>query len=132
MKPAMLLAAGLALAPAARSESVDVDVRVVCLEGREARVEFVARRSAWVAVYGEFSDGSLRAIFPDTMSGTHWVEANEVRSLEVHLPADATLESVQAVASTAWFDPAGLWIASGPSASRPGRVPGVPAAGTWT
>jgi hypothetical protein len=128
MKPAMLLAVGLLAAPVARAADPEVEVRVLQMEGREARVELVANRSAWVAVYGAFSDGSLRAIFPDEGQGAHWVEANEVRAFSVELPADAVLQSVQAVASAAWFDPAGLWIArapsGGPGSSVGGAVPG--------
>jgi hypothetical protein len=119
----MLLALCLLPVSAARAAYVEVDVRVIPGEGREARVEFVAKNSAWVALYGTFSDGTLRAIFPAEGQGTHWVEANEVRALSVELPADALLESVQAVASTSWFDPAGLWIAAGPE-FVPGTVRG--------
>jgi hypothetical protein len=128
MKPAMLLAAGLLAAPAARALPTqvgpEVEVRVVQVEARQARVELVSNRSAWVAVYGAFSDGSLRAIFPGGGHGSQWVEANEVRAFSVELPPDASLESVQAVASAAWFDPAGLWIAVAPSGVGDSRVVG--------
>jgi hypothetical protein len=118
MRAALALAAAgfplLALAPDARSE-IRVDVRVTEGPGRAALVEFRADRGAWVALYGSFSDGSLRTLASDEQGSPEWVQADELRVISVELTEGLHLESVQAVASPLWFDAWQLWIASAPA-----------------
>jgi len=123
-------AATLALAPEARSE-IRVDVRVTEELGHAAFVEFTPDQAAWVALYGSFSDGSLRALGPADAS-PEWVPANERRVISVELIEGLHLESVQAVASPRWFDPRQLWIAAASEKQEEGRVSIGNVGGLWS
>lgn len=128
-----LLAAGvpmLALAPEARGE-IRVDVRVTEELGHAAFVEFTADQGAWVALYGSFSDGSLRTLGPVAES-PEWLPANEKRVISVELTEGLHLESVQAVASPRWFDPRQLWIAAAPEGKEEERVSIGNTGGLWS
>lgn len=118
MTPAVLALTGtllLAAGPVPRAD-VRVDVRVTReLGGTATFVEFSPDQASWVALYGTFSDGSLRTLFPSEDEEASWVPANEVRVIPVDVPAGLRLETVQAVASPRWFDPRELWIASAPA-----------------
>lgn len=118
-----LVAASLtAPQPAAASPAgISVDVNVIRAVETRAWVEFSPERSSFVALYGVFSDGTLRPLFPEVEGYDHWVEAREVRVVGVDVPEGIRLESVQAVASARWFDPGQLWIAS----AEPGRTRGL-------
>jgi hypothetical protein len=111
----------LALAPEARSE-IRVDVQVTEHSERAARVEFRADRGAWVALYGSFSDGSLRTLASGEDGSPEWVQADEVRVISVQLTEGLRLESVQAVASPRWFDAWQLWIAAAPAENGRARA----------
>lgn len=109
-----LLMSAFALAPSlSLAADVRVDVRVTAdaCDTRTAWVEFRPDRGAYVALYASFSDGTLRPVFPIGWGGSHWVGCREPRKVPVVLPHGARLESVQAVASEQWFDPAQCWIA---------------------
>jgi hypothetical protein len=130
----LTVAAGLlALAPDARAE-IRVEVRVteeLGLSGRAALVEFSPEEGAWVALYGSFSDGSLRPLGPAAEDSPEWVRANEIRVISVELTGGLRLESVQAVASPRWFDPRQLWIAAAPD-GRGLRVSTEDGGGLWS
>lgn len=113
------LAAAIACAPAVGVADVKVDVRVTEGSAHEAWVEFSPDQGAFVALYGAFSDGSLRALFPVACGDCYWVEANEMRHILVEVPGGVRLESVEALASRKWFDPTVVWIASAPSGGAP-------------
>jgi hypothetical protein len=90
-------------------------------------VEFRADRGAWVALYGSFSDGSLRTLASGEDGSPEWVQADEVRVISVELTEGLRLESVQAVASPRWFDAWQLWIAAAPAENEgpwAGTAPG--------
>jgi len=120
----------LATAPEARSE-IRVDVRVTEELGHAALVEFSPDQGAWVALYGTFSDGSLRTLCPAAQS-PEWIPANETHVVSVELTDGLRLESVQAVASPRWFDPQQLWIAAGPGAGSVGRGSAGNDEGQWS
>jgi hypothetical protein len=112
--PFFLLGAVILLpAVALGSQVVSVEVRVTGTQerGSEAWIEFSPNRSAFVALYATFSDGSLIPVFPSNPNLSHWVNGREIRIERIHLPRGAHLESLQAVASAEWFDPRQCWIA---------------------
>ena len=127
MRPAAIVAASVLLAAVgtARNARADVHVEVRVTEeiGHAAFVEFSPSQGAWVALYGSFSDGSLRTLVPvDAEASAEWIPANEVRTITVELVDGLRLESVQAVASRRWFDPRQLWIAGTVSSASSGGL----------
>ncbi len=138
MKRLMILA-GMLLLPttAMASHDVNVDVRIVGSrdvggyghgygyrsDGIETWVEFYPDRSAFVALYAAYSDGSVSLIYP--LDGErHWVDGHCGGSVPVWVPRGLRLDSVQVVASRRWFDPAECWVTSGPPYGRHDYRPG--------
>lgn len=109
-----LIPAGLPATALASHDAVSVDVRVGGGTGwfdDEAWIEFRPSRASWVALYAAFSDGSLELVFPRESGESHWVDGCEPRVVRVFAPCGASLDHVQAVASSGWFDPAECWVA---------------------
>jgi hypothetical protein len=106
----VLMLAALASVPSvALASDVFVNVRTV---GHDARtiVEFRPKHGAYVALYGHFSDGEVRPLFPSSDCSSFWVDGREVRVIEV-VPCGARLEDVQVITSSHWFDPSECWVA---------------------
>jgi hypothetical protein len=106
----VLMLAALASVPSvALASDVFVYVRTV---GHDARtiVEFRPKHGAYVALYGHFSDGEVRPLFPSSDCSSFWVDGREVRVIEV-VPCGARLEDVQVITSSHWFDPSECWVA---------------------
>jgi hypothetical protein len=113
VRRALLLAAAaatLAGTHPAGAAAVTVDVRVLVLQELSARVEYRPEQPAFVALYAAFSDGTMETVLPEPAGPSHWVASAEARTLTIPLSAGRTLVSVQAVGSTQWFDPEGLWV----------------------
>lgn len=119
MKRLIAMVMGACLLPVAafashESGNVNVDVRVGGGTGwfdDSAWVEFRPDRGAYIALYAVFSDGSIDLVFPDESCESHWVDGFEARSVQVFAPCGVSLDHVQAVASSRWFDPAECWVA---------------------
>ena len=103
---------GVLLAAAPAASSIGVTVQVGASGPRWEPgiwVEFQPERSAYVALYATFSDGTLMRVFPTRHCSSHWVSGWDTRFVRIRTPRGACLESVQAVASDDWFDPYGHW-----------------------
>lgn len=116
-----MAAIGLLLLPATAlaSNEVNVEVRVNGTRASgwdftETQIDFRPDCGAFVALYAAFSDGSVHLVFPAEDWRNHWVEPGPPHSVAVRVPAGLRLESVQAVASRYWFDPAECWVAAAP------------------
>jgi len=128
MKRLWILGSALWFLPvaAAASHEVNVDVRVRGGSGWDEAtvVEFRANRSAYVALYAAYSDGTIAPIFPGRSWENHRVRGRRTYSVMVSVPYGVRIESVQAVASRRWFDPNECWVAAAPhyDRGRPGWV----------
>jgi hypothetical protein len=111
--------AGLLLpAAATATPAVNVEVHVGATRSSgwntETLIDFRPDSGAFVALYAAYSDGSVHLVFPAEDWRNHWVEPGPPTRVAVRVPAGLRLESVQAVASRSWFDPAACWVTVAP------------------